>query len=84
MTGIIRLNLLLTTIFTFNYFDMIWVTTRGGPMDATHIFPTIIYELGFGQFRFGEASAYGVISVLILLVFALLYLNELRTRLGER
>lgn len=84
MTGIIRLNLLLTTIWTFNYFDMIWVTTRGGPMNATHIFPTMIYELGFGQFRFGEASAYGVVSVLILSVFALLYLNELRTRLAER
>ncbi len=78
MAGIIRLNLLLTTIFTFNYFDMVWITTKGGPLDATHIFPTRIYELGFGQFRFGEASAYGVISVLTLAVFALLYLNELR------
>jgi multiple sugar transport system permease protein len=77
IAGIIRLNLLLTTIFTFNYFDMVWITTRGGPLDATHIFPTRIYELGFGQFRFGEASAYGVISVLMLSVFALLYLREI-------
>ena len=51
---------MLTTILTFNYFDMIWVLTRGGPQNATHIFPTKIYELGFGQFRFGEAAAYGV------------------------
>jgi multiple sugar transport system permease protein len=79
MTSIIRLNLLLTTIFTFNYFDMIWVTTRGGPLDATQIFPTRIYELGFGQFRFGEASAYGVVSVITLSIFALLYLNEIRS-----
>ncbi|MEL6150131.1 MAG: sugar ABC transporter permease [Chloroflexota bacterium] len=78
ISGIIRLNLLLTTIFTFNYFDMVWITTRGGPLDATHIFPTRIYELGFGQFRFGEASAYGVVSVLMLSVIALLYLNEIR------
>ena len=84
MMPIVRLNLLLTTVFTFNYFDMIWLTTRGGPRDATHIFPTMIYELGFGQFNFGEASAYGVVSVLILAVFALLYLNELRTRLAGR
>jgi multiple sugar transport system permease protein len=81
--GIIRLNLLLTTIFTFNYFDMIWVTTRGGPLNATHIFPTIIYEIGFGQFRFGVASAYGVTAVLVLSVFALLYLRELRQRINE-
>ena len=50
---VIAVNLVLTTILTFNYFDMIWVLTRGGPQNATHIFPTKIYELGFGQFRFG-------------------------------
>ncbi|MEM7737010.1 MAG: sugar ABC transporter permease [Deinococcota bacterium] len=77
MSAIIRLNLLLTTIFTFNYFDMIWVTTRGGPLDRTHIFPTEIFELGFGQGRFGEAAAYGIVSVLLLAAFAVLYLREL-------
>ncbi len=77
ISGIIRLNLLLTTIWTFNYFDLIWVATRGGPNGATHIFPTIIYETGFTQFNFGRASAYGVIAVVVLLVFAGLYLREL-------
>ena len=46
-------NVLLTTILTFNYFDIIYVLTRGGPLNATAIFPTRIYELGFGEFRFG-------------------------------
>lgn len=78
--AIIRLNLLLTTIWTFNYFDMIWVTTKGGPLGSTHIFPTIIYELGFGEFRFGEAAAYGVMAVVVLSIFALLYLREIRGR----
>jgi multiple sugar transport system permease protein len=77
ISGIVRLNLLLTTIWTFNYFDLIWVTTRGGPNGATHIFPTIIYETGLTQFNFGRASAYGVIAVVALLVFAVLYLREL-------
>ena len=71
---VIAINLILTTILTFNYFDMIWVLTRGGPQNATHIFPTKIYELGFGQFRFGDAAAYGVISMLVLVVFIALYL----------
>ncbi|MCZ7541881.1 MAG: sugar ABC transporter permease [Anaerolineae bacterium] len=39
ISGIMRLNLLLTTIWTFNYFDLIWVTTAGGPLKRTHIFP---------------------------------------------
>jgi multiple sugar transport system permease protein len=62
------INLIVTTILTFNYFDMIWVLTRGGPQNATHIFPTKIYELGFGQFRFGEAAVYGVLSIVLLLL----------------
>ena len=70
---IIAINVVLTAILTFNYFDMIWVLTRGGPQNATHIFPTKIYELGFGQFRFGEAATYGVISILLLGVLIPLY-----------
>jgi multiple sugar transport system permease protein len=62
-------NVLLTSILTFNYFDMIYVLTRGGPLNATAIFPTRIYDVGFGQFRFGEAAAYGSLSVLVLILF---------------
>lgn len=78
ISHIIRLNLLLTTIFTFNYFDMIWITTKGGPLGRTDIFPTVIFDLGFGQFRFGEAAAHGVVAVVLLSVFAFLYIRELR------
>lgn len=73
MREVIVVNVILTTILTFNYFDMIWVLTRGGPRDATHIFPTKIFELGFGQFRFGEAATYGVMSIIVLSVLVALY-----------
>lgn len=73
MREVIVVNVILTTILTFNYFDMVWVLTRGGPRDATHIFPTKIFELGFGQFRFGEAATYGVLSILVLSVLVALY-----------
>lgn len=68
ISGTVVINVILTAILTFNYFDMIWVLTRGGPQNATAIFPTKIYELGFGQFRFGEAAVYGVLSIVVLLV----------------
>ncbi len=73
MREVVVVNLVLTTILTFNYFDMIWVLTRGGPQNATHIFPTKIYELGFGQFRFGEAATYGVFSILVLALLIAAY-----------
>jgi len=73
MREVIAINFILTTILTFNYFDMIWVLTRGGPQNSTHIFPTKIYELGFGQFRFGEAAGYGVVSIVVLALLITLY-----------
>jgi multiple sugar transport system permease protein len=73
MRDVVVINFILTTILTFNYFDMIWVLTRGGPQNATHIFPTKIYELGFGQFRFGEAAVHGVFSILVLALMVTLY-----------
>lgn len=79
IAGIIRLNLLLTTIWTFNYFDLVWVTTAGGPLKSTHIFPTIIYQTAFRESgNTGKAAAYGVIAVFVLSIFAVLYLRELR------
>jgi multiple sugar transport system permease protein len=70
------LTLLLTAIFTFNYFDMIWVTTKGGPLSATHIFPTIIFQTGFGQFNFELAAAYGILGFGLLLLLLIPYLRH--------
>jgi multiple sugar transport system permease protein len=74
---IVRITILLTTVWTFNYFEIIYIMTNGGPGDSTHIFPTYIYKLAFTQVRTGAAAAYGVVSVLILAVFTLLYIREL-------
>jgi len=76
-------NVVLTSILTFNYFDMIYVLTRGGPLNATAIFPTRIYDVGFGEFRFGEAAAYGSLSVLVLVFFVGLLLLGQRGRARE-
>ena len=84
MRDVIVINFILTTILTFNYFDMIWVMTRGGPRSATQIFPTKIYELGFGQFRFGDAAVYGVFSILVLALLVTLYfVMQARLRSGR-
>ncbi len=81
---VIAVNVVLTMILTFNYFDMVWVLTRGGPQNATHIFPTKIFELGFGQFRFGEAATYGVFSILMLAVLVSLYFIAQRSMAPRR
>lgn len=77
---VILVNVVLTMILTFNYFDMVWVLTRGGPQNSTHIFPTKIFETGFGQFRFGDAATYGVFSILVLAVLVSFYVMAQRMK----
>jgi len=80
MMPIFRTTILLTTVLTFNYFDLIYIMTGGRPLRATHIFPTWIYEQAFAQAKTGLAAAYGIVSTIILLVFSIFYVRELHKR----
>lgn len=77
MAPTIRSTVLLTTVWTFNYFDLTYVMTQGGPGNSTEIFPTAIYRIAFEDVNYGLSSAYGVISVAILSIFTVLYLRQL-------
>jgi multiple sugar transport system permease protein len=77
MAPTIRTTVLLTTVWTFNYFDLVYVMTAGGPGTATEIFPTYIYREAFQNVRYGFAGAYGVISVVLLSIFTVVYLRQL-------
>lgn len=77
MVPTIRTTVLLTSVWTFNYFDLIYIMTGGGPATASHIFPTYVYELAFRKGLEGQAATYGIISVGVLLIFSTLYIREL-------
>jgi multiple sugar transport system permease protein len=70
--------LVLGLIYTFRVFDLIWVMTRGGPVDATQVLPTYAFELVFQQFRFGQGAAAVNVLFVALFVFSLVYLRTLR------
>jgi multiple sugar transport system permease protein len=48
---------LLSTIWTFNDFQIIYILTKGGPGGATMVLPVLTYETAFGAQRLGEAIA---------------------------
>jgi ABC-type sugar transport system permease subunit len=58
-------------VWNFNWFDMMWLLTQGGPGGATNILPIDIYRKAFTAFNFGQASAIAVIVLLLLIGFAL-------------
>ena len=65
--NIISVVCILTLIWSFQEFTLIWGTTRGGPMNLTSILPVHIYRTAFVFLRMGQASAAGVFWMLILL-----------------
>ncbi|MGY0062413.1 carbohydrate ABC transporter permease [Streptomyces sp. LZ34] len=75
---------LLSTIWTFNMFPVIFLLTRGGPGDSTEVLVTYAYRLSFvnSPRDFAGASAWGVLILLILMLFAAVYRRALR-RQGE-
>jgi arabinogalactan oligomer/maltooligosaccharide transport system permease protein len=65
----------LGTIWTFNQFNVIWLVTRGGPEEKTDILVTALYNAAIGNSRYAFGAAFAVIIFLILLVFAVIWMN---------
>jgi multiple sugar transport system permease protein len=70
--------LLLTFIYTFKVFDLIYIMTRGGPVDSTTVLPIYTYKLTFDFFRFGDGAAAATLLLLGLLLLAIGYARLIR------
>ena len=66
--------LLLGIIYTFKVFDLIYVMTAGGPVDATTVLPIYAYQLTFEFFRFGHGAAAATLLLVGLVGVAIAYL----------
>ncbi len=65
---------LLSAIWTFNSFEIIWILTEGGPRSATTTLIVDTYKVAIGNYKFGEGAARAVIIVILLAIFSLFYL----------
>lgn len=69
----IILTTLLRAIWTFNFIDIIFTMTQGGPVGATRTLAMYLYDVAFIKSDFGYAATLAVITCVILLVFSLIY-----------
>lgn len=69
----ILIILLVRGIWMFNKFDIIWLSTRGGPIEVTTTLPIYVYRLTFDQAAFGRATALAGIMFGLLAVTAVVY-----------
>lgn len=69
--------LVLGFVYTFKVFDLVYVMTGGGPVDATEVMSTYSYKLSFQLFHFGEGAAVANVLFVCLFLVALLYLKTI-------
>lgn len=66
---------LIGTLLSFNVFDIIYLLTGGGPSSATTTMPLLIYDTAFKQYRLSQAATMSVVTGVILLVLALIFIR---------
>jgi multiple sugar transport system permease protein len=70
--------LTLGVIYTLNVFDLIYIMTGGGPVNATEVLPLYAYQISFNQFDLGGGAAVAVLMLLFLLAVSAVYLLLIR------
>lgn len=65
---------LMSAIWTFNSFEIIWILTQGGPRGGTTTMIIDTYKVAIANLQFGEGAARAVVIVVMLALFSLLYL----------
>lgn len=88
IVGPLSVALILRTIDAFKIFDIIYVMTRGGPVDSTKTLSFFVYQESFSYLRAGSGAAYAILmtlmcSVLIALYMAMLYRQRRRSVINE-
>ncbi len=76
--GVVLIAGLLSIIWTFADFQLIYVLTKGGPANLTHIFGTYAYQIGLVATDIGLGAAIALYMFPILSVFAIILLVYLR------
>lgn len=79
LRGQIAVALTLTVTAALRAFDLIWITTRGGPGTSTQTPAVALYKAAFVNPNVGQAAAIGVVMAVLCLAIALLI-----TRVSEK
>lgn len=75
---VLVLTTLLAFVWTFNYFDLMYAMTDGGPSGATTTIGFSIYDTSFNLNEFDQGSALSVISFALMLIAILSYMRAAR------
>ena len=77
---VLLIVLLYSTVMTISDFEIIFIVTRGGPMNSTHLFGTLAFQVGLAGSQIGRAAAIGLFIFPVLAVSAGFMLRDILRR----
>jgi multiple sugar transport system permease protein len=80
LSSVTSVLLLLGVIWSFNDFNMVFVMTRGGPINASMVLPVLVREFSFVHFDLGKGSALSIAIFVVLISLSFVYLKVLSRR----
>ena len=80
---LLLIAILFRLIEAFRLFDLVYILTGGGPGDSTETLAFHVYKVAFLGFNTGQASAYGILMVIVVIVLSQVYVRYL-SRLQAR
>lgn len=69
----IRTSVYLSVLGSIQQFIMVWIMTKGGPVNASETLATYMYRFGFVRFKLGYGSAVAIYMFVLCLIFSLIY-----------
>jgi multiple sugar transport system permease protein len=75
---VLAVVILFSTIFTFSDFNIVYVLTRGGPVNSTHLFATLSYQIGLTGGNLGQGAAISLFLFPMLAAVVFLQLRYIR------
>jgi len=76
----VTINLLLVLTGSLKVFDLVYVTTKGGPGFATEVVSTFIYRTSFSSFKGGYGMALSMMFFLIMVIITIVQMSISRRR----
>jgi len=76
--GTIRTSVYLSVVGALTQFNLVWIMTKGGPVNASEVMASYMYRYGFVRFWLGYGSAVALVMLLICLLFSVAYLRLVR------
>ena len=73
LASTIRTSIYLSVLGSVQQFILVWIMTKGGPVNASETLATYMYRFGFVRFQLGYGSAVAIYMFILCLTFSIIY-----------